>query len=205
MFITASSEWDRINRLGLSLAAASGPLSAGGSLPIQGSISNGDVLIEYLRPSVDGGILAREGVFHYEIKHGQVKRTDPFGLGPRDFVDEWLKTDWLESSHWSEDRNRRAMLEWREKFDKEDLHGEFLYPTMHCTGTSDLWQVGLELTDEWASAKARTSQTYFLVRWRPPYQFRMVALNNLPFPDCTVKDPGADDPKRLLFPVQDWR
>ena len=84
--------------------------------PILGSISNDDVLIEYLRRSMDTGILAREGVFHYEIQHGEVKRTDPFALGPRDFVDEWLKTDWPESNGWSEDANRGAMLTWRRKF-----------------------------------------------------------------------------------------
>jgi hypothetical protein len=174
--------------------------------PILGSISSDDVLIEYLRPSVDGGILAREGIFHYEIEHGAVKRTDPFALGPRDFVDEWLKTDWLESSHWSEGPNRRAMLEWRRKYvDKKAPNGEFLYPTMHCPTTPDLWQVGLNLTPELDSENDRAQKTYFLVRWHPPYQFRMVDVRDSAWPSCTSKDPAADDAKRRMFPVQDWR
>jgi hypothetical protein len=141
--------------------------------PILGSISNEDVLVEYLRPSLDTGILTREGVFHYEIQHGQVRRTDPFALGPRDFVDEWLKTDCRESSTWSERANRRAMLDWRGKFVKEGMTGEFLDLTMHCQATPDLWQVGLSLTPGAESANAQPDQAYFLVRWRPPYQFRM--------------------------------
>ena len=69
-----------------------------------------------------------------------MRRTDPFALGPRDFVDEWLKTYWRESSTWSEGANRRAMLDWRGTFDKERTTGEFLYPTMHCQSAPDLWQ-----------------------------------------------------------------
>jgi hypothetical protein len=173
--------------------------------PILGSISNDDVLIEYLRPSIDTGILTREAVFHYEIRHDQVRRTDPFALGPRDFVDEWLKTDWSETSTWSEAANRRAMLDWRGKLDKEGMTGEFVYPTMHCQAIPDLWQVGLSLTPGAESPNAKSTQAYFLVRWRPPYRFRMVSVTDKPSPDCTERDRGADDPKRSLFSVQEWR
>jgi hypothetical protein len=173
--------------------------------PILGSISDHDALIEYLGRSIDTGILAREAVFHYEIQHGEVKRTDPFALGPRDFVDEWLKTDWRESNAWSEDTNRRAMLEWRRKFDKDDISGRFIDPTMHCQATPDIWQVGINFTGQSESADSKPNQAYFLVRWRPPYRFRMVAVSDKPSPDCTEKDHRADDPERRLFPVQDWR
>ena len=164
--------------------------------PILGSISNDNVLIEYLTRSIDTRILTRERVFQYEIHPGEVRRTDPFALGPRDFVDEWIKTDWSESSHWSESANRGAMLDWRKKSDKPGIAGEFLNPTMHCRAAPDLWQVSLELGAD---------QSYFLVRWRPPYRFRMVAVTDKPSPDCTERDPRADDPDRRFFPVQEWR
>ena len=173
--------------------------------PIVGSISADDVLVEHLTRSIDTGILAREGVFHYEIQHGRVNRIDPFALGPRDFVDEWLKTDWRESSTWSESANRRTMRDWRGEFDKERATGEFLYPTMHCNTTPDLWQVGLDLTPDAEGPNTKPNQVYFLVRWRPPYRFRMVSVTDKPSPACTEKDAGADDPKRRLFPVQEWR
>jgi hypothetical protein len=173
--------------------------------PILGSLSADDVLIEYSGRSIDGGMLVRERVFHYEIRHGVAKRTDPFALGPRDFVDEWLKTDWRESSHWSEDANRRRMLDWRAKFDKDGIAGEFVYPTLRCSASPDLWQVGLDFTPDSESANPKRNLAYFRVRWRPPYEFRMVGVSDKPSPDCTEEDRRADDPKRRLFPVQEWR
>jgi hypothetical protein len=173
--------------------------------PILGSISADDVLIEYLGRSIDSGMLVRERVFHYEIRHGEAKRTDPFALGPRDFVDEWLKTDWRESNRWSEGANRRAMLDWRTKFDKEDIAGDFLDPTLHCSASPDIWQVGVDFTPDSEIANAKRNLAYFRVRWRPPYEFRMVDVSDKPSPDCTEEDRRADDRNRLLFPVQDWR
>ena len=173
--------------------------------PILGSLSNDDVLVEHLTPSLDTGILPREGVFHYEIHNGKVTRTDPFALGPRDFVDEWLKTDWRESSTWSEAANRRAMSDWRSKSVRDGMTGDYLDPTMQCRAMPDLWQVGLSLASEPESPNAKPDQVYFLVRWHPPYQFRMVAVTDKPSPDCTERDRRADDPNRRLFPVQDWR
>jgi hypothetical protein len=123
--------------------------------PILGSISADDVLIEYLGCSIDSGMLLRERVFHYQIRHGEAKRTDPFALGPRDFVDEWLKTDWRESSNWSEDANRRLTLEWRRKFDKDGIAGDFLDPTLHCRARPDLWQVGVDFRADSESANPK--------------------------------------------------
>lgn len=123
--------------------------------PILGSISADDVLIEYLGCSIDSGMLLRERVFHYQIRHGEANRTDPFALGPRDFVDEWLKTDWRESSNWSEDANRRLTLEWRRKFDKDGIAGDFLDPTLHCRARPDLWQVGVDFRADSESANPK--------------------------------------------------
>ena len=210
-----SSNWHdvyyRVFRLGPDQQAA--PLADGSEWtgvgfrypPILGSISADDVLIEYLGRSIDSGMLVRERVFHYEIRHGEAKRTDPFALGPRDFVDEWLKTDWRESNRWSEGANRRAMLDWRTKFDKEDIAGDFLDPTLHCSASPDIWQVGVDFTPDSEIANAKRNLAYFRVRWRPPYEFRMVDVSDKPSPDCTEEDRRADDRNRLLFPVQDWR
>jgi hypothetical protein len=97
------------------------------------------------------------------------------------------------------------MLDWRSKFAKVNIFGQFIDPTMHCRGTPDVWQVGINFTDKSEKADAQQNQAYFLVRWRPPYRFRMVAVSDKPSPDCTERDRRADDEKRLLFPVQEWR
>ena len=43
---------------------------------------------------------------------------------------------------------------------------------------------------------------YFLIRWRPPYHFSMVGVSEQPWPNCTEKDPEADE-FRTLFPDRD--
>jgi hypothetical protein len=97
------------------------------------------------------------------------------------------------------------MLDWRRRFDKEGISWEFQDPSMHCRATPDLWQVGLNLTPEPENPTTKPTQAYFLVRWRPPYRFRMVSINDGPSPGCTERDPRADDPKRRLFSIQEWQ
>jgi len=86
--------------------------------PILGSIASDDVLVEYTVQSIDGGVHSREAVEHYKIGKKEVRRVDPFALRPRDFVDEWLNTDWQESWAWSEGTNRRSMIDWHRKLHK---------------------------------------------------------------------------------------
>jgi hypothetical protein len=153
--------------------------------PIQGSASGDDVLVEFTLGSLDPAVHSREAVRHYKIENGRARRVAPFALGPRAFVEEWLATAWSESAAWTEPANRDSMQAWRYKLE----HGEFL-PTMHCPATPDLWQVSWESKD---------AARYFLVRWRPPYQFSMVQASARPFPGCTAQDNAADE-LRTLFP-----
>jgi hypothetical protein len=166
--------------------------------PILGSVARDDVLVEYTIASIGGG--AREAIRHYKIDSGGATRVDPLALRPRDFVDEWLAHDWLEAAHWSEDANRRAMLNWHENLRKRSGGGEFIDPTMHCPVRPDLWQVGVDFSDPPTPIGVTAKGTYFLVRWRPPYTFRMVAVSDRPDPRCTEEDREDDDELRTLFP-----
>ena len=172
--------------------------------PIIGSLSKDDVLVEYLTPSVDGGFLAREGIYHYKVRQGMVERVAPFALGPRDFVDEWIQTDWLESGKWSDDTNRRALRNWRTKVDKTKNYLEYIYPTLRCQRGYGLWQVGLRIEPMPETEKPQPTEAWFLVRWQPPYEFRMAGVSDRPSADCTEKDPQAAE-HGPLFPIQDWR
>ena len=167
--------------------------------PIQGSATTDDLLVEFTVGSLDPGLTSREAIRHYKIKGGSAKRTDPLALSPSDFVDEWLTTDWKESASWCEPTNRSSMTAWRQRL--KDAPTEFMFPTMHCLQRPDLWQVAL---DSSGTQSTQPKPTYFLVRWRPPYRFRMVSVGDKPWPGCTEKDAAADQ-DRTLFPVQDWR
>ncbi len=161
--------------------------------PVQGSVGRSDALIEYRVGSIDGGVHNRERVLHYAVKPDGVERVGPIAFGPRDFVEEWLGEPWPESRRWSEPSAVAAL----ERAHAQPRGDEFLCPTRHCR-PPDLWQVGLGASD------GKRPPTYYLVRWRPPYDFTMLRASDRPDPDCTEEDPGADD-ERTLFAVQDWR
>jgi hypothetical protein len=154
-----------------------------------------DVLIEFTQASIDGGVHNREGVRHYVIDQDRVRRVTPVALSPRDFVDEWLNTPWKESSDWSS-----AELKERKK-SLDNFHAEFS-PTMRCR-TANLRQVTLQPYDPDNDYEKKPA-VYFLVRWQPPFDFRMVDVSIKPWPLCKQLDDEADQ-WRTLFWLQEWR
>jgi hypothetical protein len=171
--------------------------------PIQGSVTSKDVLVEFTPRSIDGGVLIRRAVLHYRLDRNDtvqpVKRIDPLALSPRDFVDEWLISEWRDAADWSETKGRVAARDWHRMLHKDLVAGEFS-PTMHCPATPDLWQVAVDFEqhEEWPPKNVKL--VYFLVRWRPPYVFSMVQVNDRPSPGCAEEDRSADQTPRTLFP-----
>ena len=159
-------------------------------------MSRDEILVEFHLASLDGGLQNRAAVRHYRINGEKVKRIDPLALSPRDFVEESMTSDWKEVALWSEDQARVAMRAIHQKQAKK--YAEFVYPTMHCPSTPDLWQVGLDFNPHFNTPPSPET-IYFLVRWRPPFRFSMVNVSNHPWPGCTEKDPSADE-DRTLFP-----
>lgn len=172
--------------------------------PIQGSVTPNEVLVQFAVRSIDVAVLARTAVRHYRIIGNEIKRIDPFALRPRDFVDEWLVHEWKDSAIWSESANRPLMRDSHRRLHKDVVQGEFIYPTMHCK-TPDLWQVGVDFSDPPPPIGAPPKGTYFLVRWRPPYQFTMVQVGDRPWPACVEEDRAADEEHRTMFPGRERR
>src|SRR5437868_4709223 len=177
----------------------------GNDRALEGSVARDDVLVEFTIRSIDAGVHSRPAVRHFRINGGQVKRVDPLALSPRDFVDEWLTHDWKEAAFWSESANRSALRDRHRKLHKNFVSGEFIYPTMHCPATPDIWHVAVDLGDSPAPIGAEPKGTYFLVRWRPPYQFTMIEIRDRPSVACTEQDRKVDDNFPTLFPNRDWR
>ena len=169
-----------------------------------GAVAANDALIEFNTRSIDTGILIRTAVRHYAVDQGKVTRVDPYALRPRDFVDEWLTQDWIKAAaYWSEPAHRAALRDLHQKLYKSGgtLFGnEFIFPTMHCPATPDLWQVGIDFSNPPLPIGSPPNGTYFLVRWQPPYRFRMVDVSTDPFPGCTQPDRAADEAPHTLFP-----
>jgi len=173
-----------------------------------GSVGGDDALIEFATPSIDGEVHNREAILHFKAAGDKAERIDPIALGPRDFVDEWLKRPWGETAKWS---SRESLTKLENRYRglhklAEYLLGRYLGPSQRCTRRPGVWQVGLAaggLGTEQDFEKG-WRETYFLVSWEPPYRFRMVAAADKPWSDCKIDDEQADE-RRTLFNVQDWR
>ena len=171
----------------------------GDEASIQGSVARDEALVEFTGHSIDSGVLTRKSVRHFRIDPDGAKRVDPLALSPRDFVDEWLTHEWKQAAVWSESAKRASMRDFHAKLHKEFVSGEFIYPTMHCPLRPDVWQVGVDF------GEASPATTYFLVRWRPPFEFRMLEVAEHSWQECTEEDRRADDEPRTLFPLQDGK
>ena len=164
--------------------------------PIVGSVGPADALIEFTVGSIDVGVHNREAIRHYVIEDGTARQIDPAVLSPRDFVDEWLRGPWEESSQLT---GLPGIERWRAAHEQlGELAWEFGEPTHHCPDTPDLWQVALA-TPPSGEPNDNPRRAWFLVRWRPPYHFTMIRVSAAPSPACTEPDQEADE-HRVLFP-----
>ena len=168
--------------------------------PIEGSVGATDALIEFTVTSLDTEVHSYEAIRHYKILGERVERIDPIALGPRDFVEEWLKGSWRESSAWTTRDRRVPLRPWHVEFHRDDISGDYVDTPKRCRETPDLWQVGIDFGD----ADKSLGVVYFLVRWRPPYHFEMADVRTKPRGDCNQRD-EPDGSLNTLFPVQEWR
>jgi hypothetical protein len=171
---------------------------------VDGAISPKDVLIEYGTRTTYTDFEVRPVIRHYVLRSGALEREAPLALRPRDFADEWMRTDWAVSSKWTDAGVSASSL--RRMHRKENFEGGQYTNTVHCEKRPEHWQVGLAWTDFDGKTMVVTKNMYLLVRWLPPYRFTMAGVSDRPWSGCTEEDPEADEP-RSLFPVhsqQQW-
>ena len=170
-----------------------------------GDVGLDGALVEFATPSLDVDVHNREAVLHFKASGDTVERVDPIALSPRDFVEEWLRRPWDESEHWTEPRHREAVAErHRALHDGVDyVSGSFVAPTRACTVRPGLWQVAITLGSSEEERDQRLP-TFFLVRWEPPFRFRLADIADKPFPECFQPDPAADE-WRTLFAGHGWQ
>lgn len=172
---------------------------------IMGSVGADDVLIDFLSSSFDIDVWSYDAIRHYGFDGAKLTRIDPIALGPRSFVNAWLDPDaaednsWIDDERWVEPAKRPQFQAWRKQHQTDGrFSGTFGSASMHCRLDPTLWQVLLTSDDEDKTA------SYFIIRWRPPYRFKLLDIAATPRKDCTDADPDADA-ERTLFPTQEWR
>ena len=168
--------------------------------PIAGSVSGAKATVEFRAGSLDPDVHSYEAVRSYDVQGDKVTRTAPVALGPRGFTEEWLRGEWSEASAWIAPGSRAVLqLSYTQLHPLYAKPGEYIGGhSQRCRKSADLWQVGIEFD----AAAAPKRNAFFLVRWRPPYRFQMVAVRGAPRADCDQPDAAADA-DRTLF--QDWR
>ncbi|HLK19648.1 MAG TPA: hypothetical protein VKT81_11855, partial [Bryobacteraceae bacterium] len=157
-----------------------------------------DVLVEFAEASADSRVHNREAIRHFLIEGDAVRRVDPVALSPHDFVDEWLTRPWEESAAWSASP---ALRRWH-----QDLHSNLIVgyfgTTMRCQAFGH-WRVEVDPANPRRKEEADL-RLYFLVRWDPPYHFKLESIADKPFANCNQPDRQADL-WRTLFSNQEWR
>jgi hypothetical protein len=158
--------------------------------PIRASLTGEDLLVQYTVGSIDGGVHSRKVVEHYHLTGPTATRIPPVALRPIDFIDEWVKTEWVVSQFWTEPIAGGSFLAAHRRYSAKDAFpdGAYFDRTQHCPATPDRYQVQL-------------GPAYFLVRWRPPYNFTLLDVATRPWPACNQPAPNADaKPLPLIAP-----
>lgn len=171
---------------------------------VDGTVSPQDVLIEYSTSLTYTDFLVRPVVRHYILRGGRLERVAPLALSPRDFADEWMRTAWAVSSHWTSAGVSASSLARMHR--KENFEGGEYMNTLYCEKLPEHWQVGLVWSNFDGHNVVDRKHMYLLVRWLPPYRFSMSGVSERPWTGCTQEDPAADA-ERTLFPVhsrQEW-
>ena len=135
--------------------------------------------------NLDPDILFRAGLYHYRTDLGQVRRYQPVAENPRDFLDEWLQSDWSEAAEWSARDQIRALEEYHEKIAdlraaKGESGAEIGYGRVQaCSGKGERYQV------EFVGMPGGTH--YFSIQKRKD-SFTMLAASDKDDRTCTGPD-----------------
>jgi hypothetical protein len=96
---------------------------------------------------LDIEFMTRLGIYRYRILDNKLQRVQPIALNGRDFVDEWLQSDWNDSVRWSASAHlsnlQNVHIEIARRYaPKSGDHTLFSYgPVRGCTGDSKHFQV----------------------------------------------------------------
>jgi hypothetical protein len=142
--------------------------------PVTGSVSTNAARVEFTAGGTGYGF-GHQAVRHFEVRGSAVKQVDPIAPTPRDFVEEWLAAPWkLSAARSHAERSQSPSLEtWHSKLHRNDGMGDFPDPPLHCSDDSEMWQIGIRL-------HGIPTETFYLVRWRPPDSFTMSAIAEHP-------------------------
>ena len=123
-------------------------------------------------------------VFRYAISESEVKRTAPFALTPRNFVDTWIQSDWAFSKSLSEAPALAALQAVHQREHQNSVKGEYLSATHACDDKKH-WEIGI--------AFSGGADRYFRVVSQMPGEYKMTGVNEAFSKDCSEEDTFIDE------------
>ncbi|MGO8756895.1 MAG: hypothetical protein ACLQG3_02110 [Terracidiphilus sp.] len=144
--------------------------------------------------SIDPNIVMRPVIYRFQLEGSQLVRVQPIADNGRDFVDEWLESQWDDASRWSAASGLQQL---------EQVHGKIMAlqdpnakespllafgPVRGCTDAKAHYQV--ELDEEWVDDKGNSrpdSPTYFQIE-EGNNSFTMLSATASADPRCTGPD-----------------
>lgn len=131
-----------------------------------------DFELRFHAESIDGDVHNREWVRRFHVAGDKAVRIAPFADSPRDFVEEWIKADWLLAKALTAPALVSAVREVHTRFHAEP-HGEF-HSLKRCKGVATEVQVH----------PTGTNGSLFFQVSGSPKDFRLTGLSNSADPRC---------------------
>jgi hypothetical protein len=164
--------------------------------PVMKAIPDG-IQIRVETGSLDMSLMTRPAIYRYRVSGNQIDRVQPIAMNGRDFVDEWLQSEWSESKNWS---SSSGLIELEAAYKKiknirnSDINTNenpnFTYgPVRDCSDSPSHFQVELdqgwwvEAQKDWRPDKP----TYFQIQ-EGKNSFTMLSALDKPDPRCTGRD-----------------
>jgi len=147
--------------------------------------------------SMDIGIIFRPVIYRYRVSGNQVVRIQPIAMNGRDFVDEWLQSEWSESKNWSAtseitelEAAYKKIRDLRDRDVSAKQWPDFTYgPVRGCSDSPSHYQV--ELDEGWWVEEKKDwrpdAPTFFQIE-EGKNSFTMLSASGKPDPHCTCHD-----------------
>ena len=147
--------------------------------------------------SLDVDVMTRPVIYRYSVSGKKVVRVQPIAINGRDFVDEWLQSEWSESKNWSApsaltvlETAHKEIKDFRDSNVKTKKIPNFTYgPVRPCSESTSHFQVELN-KGWWVEGKTDLrpdTPTFFQIQ-EGKNSFTMLSASDKPDPHCTGHD-----------------
>ncbi len=147
--------------------SAEDPIWWGGDDLGRMTVGAGDFTLRFHAQSIDDGRHNREWVRHFTVSGDKVVRTAPFANSARDFVEEWIQSDWKIAAPWTASTLGADVRAVHAKF-HDKPYGEF----------GKVARCGNDMTEFQVTPSGADGSLFFQVAGSR--DFKLVGLSNTP-------------------------